>query len=182
MMTHPDDALLTRWFDGTISDEDPSLADHLASCAVCQQRLAEPADEAAAWHAALTLTPVELGILRDADLPGRLVAAVERDRQVGLWHLLALVGVTLAVALTWMLTAPVVEPALTWSDRLISVTSLVLAVTVPALSLAITALAQAPLASIAALTAQALPAAAVLLLVGLWLYQSRPLAPMPAAH
>ena len=179
MMMHPDELTLARWLDGERLDALRDLADHLAVCDACQERLSAVAGEATTLRAALAFTADELATLYRADLPGRVAATVAAGARhsaagQGALHLLGLFGVGLAVALTWALLYPAIEPVLIWIERLAGLTTLAWSAGV-ALGIAMTnVILTSPLLPIGLLASELLALAAGVLLVGLWLHRLRP--------
>jgi hypothetical protein len=184
MLIHPDDALLVRWSDGEAGDE-PGLANHLATCRSCAARLAELADEAAAWRAELALTPVELTFLSQARLPDRLEAVLLQERRQAAeqnrWHLLALLGLVVGVALTWALLDPIVEPVRPWLARLFNPVGLLFTAGANGAGFLAAELTSNPLIPLGVLLSEILGVIAALLLVGLWAYRPRPAATRAAS-
>jgi hypothetical protein len=183
MMTHPDDLLLTRWLDGE-ADDAPHLADHVALCRHCRQRLEDLAAEGRLWSDALALAPTELAELYRADLPSCLVATVTAGRMLAgrrrcLWHLLILIGASLAVSLSWVLVAPLATPLLGWAARLVNITSVIVIGGVQVIRGTLALLTQPFLLATASLASELLVVVAALLLASLWFYRLRP---MPARH
>jgi hypothetical protein len=176
-MTHPDDQVLVAVLDGMPAPTG-ELADHLATCPTCRQRLSALAREAAAWRAALRLTPAERALLTAADLPARLVAATRvshhgATRLASLRHLLYLLGGCLLIAFGWMLLDPLLTPALAWAGRLIDLPTLALTVASQLAIPVLLTLVTFPAVPAVALVRDLLPLVALLLLLTTLLFHRR---------